>query len=359
MIETKIDGKETTIYLYGRVGTDFTDADFSIVMNAVKTDILNIRINSPGGDVFQGNAIYSTIKSFKGEVFTFIDGVAASMASVIALAGKRVYMAENAMYMIHNPSFSNLKGDSRELRKQADFLEKVKATMVKAYSGKTGILAETINEMLDFETWLTSQEALKLKFIDEIIEDVFQKSAKASKLTALTASSIELFNEYQLINNKQNEGTMDLNELISRLKLAKGADMTAVLDAVDKLMNENETLKAGEEKVKKAEAETVQAVLNNAVNHKKITVDMMPKFQALLEADFENTSSVLNMMPAAQKLSDLLDYSQQSNNVTTDINSKAKSQWNLDDYRRFAPLELQRNPKLYASLCDKAGIIKD
>ena len=106
-IEISPNRKETTIYLYGRIGgiiNAITDIDFINAVKSVNTNILNIRINSPGGDVFQGYAMYQALQSFNGVVNTYIDGVCASMATVIALAGVKVYMAKNALFMIHNLS---------------------------------------------------------------------------------------------------------------------------------------------------------------------------------------------------------------------------------------------------------------
>lgn len=151
---------ETTIYLYDRIGGIGTTAsEFSQTVRQVKTNILNVRINSPGGDVFEGHVMYQSLQSFNGLVYTYIDGVCASMATILALAGTKVYMAKNALFMIHNPHLQSY-GDARKLKKDADLLDKVKQTLMSVYSERTGLTTDELSTMLDNETWLNAQEAL-------------------------------------------------------------------------------------------------------------------------------------------------------------------------------------------------------
>jgi len=131
---------------------------------------LNIYINSNGGDVFAGQAIYSMIKRHKAKVTVHIDGLAASIASVIAMAGDVVHMPANAMLMIHNPwTFSF--GDSVELRKIADTLDKIRESTIAVYQEKSGLTEKKIIAMMDAETWLTAKDSKDLGFADEIDEE--------------------------------------------------------------------------------------------------------------------------------------------------------------------------------------------
>ena len=112
---------------------------------------ITLRINSPGGSVFDGMAIYNQIKSHPAQVTVHVDGLAASMASVIAMAGDIIVMPENAMMMIHNP-WTVAIGDAEELRSNAEMLEKIKSAMISAYSSRTGLTSGEISEIMDAET---------------------------------------------------------------------------------------------------------------------------------------------------------------------------------------------------------------
>ncbi|MGK0575513.1 head maturation protease, ClpP-related [Macrococcus capreoli] len=137
----------------------------------VSTIYLNI--NSPGGDVFEGQAIYSMLKRHKAHIVARIDGCAASIASVIAMAGDKIIMPNNAMMMIHDP-WTFAIGNSREMRKVADDLDKINESIVNTYLNKTdGKTTETnIRTMMQEETWLSAEDALKYGFADEITEEV-------------------------------------------------------------------------------------------------------------------------------------------------------------------------------------------
>lgn len=132
---------------------------------------LDIHINSPGGDVFEGAAIYNILKQHKATKTVFIDGLAASMASVVAMAGDRIVMPENAMMMIHNPS-TFAAGDSKDMRKTAEMLDKIRDTLVSAYAAKSGLAESEIVSIMDAETWLNAAEAIELGFADETTEAV-------------------------------------------------------------------------------------------------------------------------------------------------------------------------------------------
>lgn len=160
------------IWLYDEIGKDWfgegvTAKDFIAELTAIKSPKIDLHINSPGGQVFEGAAIYNAIKRHPAAVTTHIDGIAASIASVIALAGSTVRMASNAMFMMHNPSGMTI-GTSEDMRKTADVLDKVRETMVGAYAEKSGQSADAIIALLNDETWLGAEEAKAAGFVDEV-----------------------------------------------------------------------------------------------------------------------------------------------------------------------------------------------
>lgn len=143
---------------------------------------INLHIHSPGGDVFDGIAIYNLLKNHPANVTIYIDGLAASMASVIAMAGNEVIMPENAMMMIHKP-WGIQGGDAEDMRKYADLLDKVENTLIPAYASKTGKTPEELAEMLSAETWLNGKECVEQGFADKLAEPlVAMASIKSRKL---------------------------------------------------------------------------------------------------------------------------------------------------------------------------------
>ncbi|GAB1062037.1 ClpP-like prohead protease/major capsid protein fusion protein [Shewanella algae] len=127
------------------------------------------RIHSPGGDVFEGMAIYNILKNYPAHKVAHIDGLAASMASVIAMAFDEVVMPENAMMMVHKP-WGGTMGDADDMRKYADLLDKVEGNLVGAYRDKTGMTDEQLHALLAEETWLTGREAVEKGFADTLTE---------------------------------------------------------------------------------------------------------------------------------------------------------------------------------------------
>lgn len=162
----------TDILIYGIVGDEWDGLDAKTLFGLIAggDDDLVIRINSPGGYVMEGLAIFNALAGAKAagrKVTCYIDGLAASMASVIAMAGDEIIMADNALMMIHNP-WDVAMGDARELRAAADKLDVIRDQLVRIYSGQTGLSADDLVPMLDAETWFTSEQALEQKFVTSV-----------------------------------------------------------------------------------------------------------------------------------------------------------------------------------------------
>nr|DAM33029.1 MAG TPA: major capsid protein [Bacteriophage sp.] len=166
---------------------------------------INLHIHSPGGDVFDGIAIYNLLKSHPANVTVYIDGLAASMASVIAMAGNEIIMPENAMMMIHKP-WGIQGGDAEDMRKYADLLDKVENTLIPAYANKTGKTPEELAEMLSAETWLNGKECVEQGFADKLAEPlVAMASIKSRKLEDFEKMPNEIKN--MLFKPQGNAGT--------------------------------------------------------------------------------------------------------------------------------------------------------
>lgn len=168
--------EESEIILYDVIGWPFNDAgEFVRALAGIDSKKITVRINSPGGDVWDAMAIYNALQSHKGKVVTRIESLAASAASFIALAGKEVQAYSNSMMMIHEP-WVLAAGNQYDLREAADVLEKINGNMVDIYAGNSSIGKREIRDMLRETRYFTAKEAKEKGFVDTIIDG---KAAKA------------------------------------------------------------------------------------------------------------------------------------------------------------------------------------
>ena len=165
----QVDETKGELFLYDEIGYWGINAeDVTLAIKELDpSQRLTVCINSPGGEVFDGIAIYNLLKG-RGNVDVRIDGFAASIASVIAMAGEKVAMAENAMMMIHNP-FTIVYGDAEDMRSEAVVLDKIKDQVIATYRKRSDLSAEEISDLMDKETWFTSEEAKASGFVDEVL----------------------------------------------------------------------------------------------------------------------------------------------------------------------------------------------
>jgi ATP-dependent protease ClpP protease subunit len=189
---------EAELLLYGEIASDqpwweggdlVTPRQFYEDLKALgaKSNI-TVRINSAGGDVFAAQAIYTQLKTSAAKVTVIVDGLAASAASIVAMAGDTVKIPANAMMMIHNPAIG-LVGyyTAEEMERFAEQLDAVKESIVNAYMAKTGLDRKALSKMMDEETWMTGEEAVEKGFADEVL---FQNVQMAMKGSLLVVNSI-------------------------------------------------------------------------------------------------------------------------------------------------------------------------
>ena len=200
-IENKADNS-VEISIYDEIGDYGTSAkNFIEEVKAVGNADITLRINSVGGSVFDGLAIYNTLRSHNGYVNIKIEGLAASISTVIAMAGDSIEMSENGFFMIHNP-FGKSAGEAGDMRKTADLLDKIKNEIIEIYSKKSNLSAEQLSNMMDKETWLSSQEAVEFGFVDNITEAM--KVAASFDLSKFTnVNEKEVNDKLGLINNQK------------------------------------------------------------------------------------------------------------------------------------------------------------
>lgn len=171
----KTAGKRGEIYIYEAIGEGWfggiTAKGFSDMMKELgKVSALDIYINSPGGSVFDGIAIHNQIKRFDGEKIVHVDGIAASIASVIAMAGDEIRIADNGMFMIHDP-WGMAIGTADEMRKTADSLDKVRDVILDTYVAKTGGDRDEISKWMSKETWMDADESIERGFATKKVDE--------------------------------------------------------------------------------------------------------------------------------------------------------------------------------------------
>lgn len=170
---TDNDDGSRTLFLCGAIADeswfddDVTPKAFRQELNAGKGDVV-IWINSPGGDCVAAAQIYNMLMDYPGNVTVKIDGIAASAASVIAMAGNKVLMSPTALMMIHNPLTVAI-GDTAEMQKAIDMLSEVKESIINAYEIKTGLSRAKLSHLMDAETWMNAKKALELGFADDLL----------------------------------------------------------------------------------------------------------------------------------------------------------------------------------------------
>lgn len=214
-----------TLYLDGAIaeetwwGDEVTPKQFKVELLAGEGDIC-VWINSPGGDVVAAAQIYNMLMDYKGSVTVKIDGIAASAASVIAMAGTTVLMSPVANMMIHNPLTIAI-GDTDEMQKAIAMLDEVKESILNAYEIKTGLSRAKLSHMMSAETWLNANKAVELGFADEIMfkDKRVQSGAQSSLTFSRTAVTNSLISKLTP-KPKAKPGT-PIENLDTRLNLLK------------------------------------------------------------------------------------------------------------------------------------------
>jgi ATP-dependent Clp protease protease subunit len=212
------------VFIYDDIGDSFfddgiTSKSFAEDLRALgNVSLLNVFINSPGGSVFHGISIHNQLARHRARKVVNIDGIAASIASVIAMAGDEITIAENGMMMIHEP-FAMAAGTAADMRKMADSLDKVGETILSTYVNRTGTAEGQIAAMMAEETWLNAEEAVDLGFADSIGAEVQIAAMDLSKFKNVPDPLTEA------VGNAKEQGISPLS------LLAETEDGTVVLKA--------------------------------------------------------------------------------------------------------------------------------
>lgn len=203
-------------------GDEVTPQLFKNDLQAGTGDI-TLWINSPGGDVFAAAQIYNLLMDYKGDVHVVIDGLAASSASVIAMAGTTVSMSPVAMMMIHNP-WTVAQGEAKDMAKVIEMLGEIKESIINAYELKTGLSRAKLSHLMDSESWFNAKKAVELGFADKVLFDNHQEQELESKSYAFSRTAVHhdlLVKMQAKLETQQPKKTIPLNQLEKRLNLLK------------------------------------------------------------------------------------------------------------------------------------------
>jgi len=268
------------VYLYDEVGSYGVSAkDFVNDIKLLKGKDIYLHINCVGGEVFDGMAIYNTLKKYKGRVIAYVEGIAASMGSIIPLAADEIIMSENSLYMIHN-AWGGAMGEAKDMRKTATLLDKLSSEIANIYSKKTNLPLSQIEEMMDEETWFNSEEALQYGFIDRI-SDAVMVAAKYDITKFKNKTQKEIVN--QLNNNKKSKTMTEelkswfgakVEEIVAAVK--GGVDKTEVSE-VNVILADNEEIsnKFSELESKGTELNALLSGKDEEITELKNTVDSL------------------------------------------------------------------------------------
>jgi len=295
-----------TILLYGDVGP-WGDIDSQRVVTELlalegEYNSIDVRINSTGGDVFTGIAIFNALRQSKANIKIYVDGIAASIAGVIALCGKPLYMSQYARLMLHKVS-GGAYGSAKELRETADLIENLEGSLAEMVAQRVKLTKEEVHSRYfadGKDHWLTAKEALALGMIDGIHDLPEETDLDESSSTD---------DIYQVFNNRlekteaQEPTTMALLDEIKRIPSfanATEADIvTRLQNQALKLEEKDKAITNLQERVAELEAKELEALLNTAVADGRITQEQKPTYLNLLKSDRANAEALLASLPKA------------------------------------------------------------
>lgn len=257
----KNDDKNAELMLYGDIAESFWGDTISAkevteYLADLDVENINVYINSNGGVVDTAIAINNALRRHKAKVTVNIDGIAASAATLITCAGDTVKMPKNALFMIHNP-LTIAMGDSEEMRKQADVLEKYKNSIMETYLQKVNIDKEKLSELMDNESWLSAEEALKYGFIDEIIENADIQVVENKVISNNMVFNMAEFKNFNVDKNIKNNGK-------GSEKMTREEIKNQYPDIYAEIVNEGKEIGIKEERTR------IQEIENLGYNHEVV-----------------------------------------------------------------------------------------
>lgn len=311
------------ILLYGTIGKEITADAFVKELKALSqlNETIFIRINSGGGSIFEGMAIYNAIKTCKSETIGYIDGLCASMATVIAISCNKLYMSKNAMFMTHKAK-ANAEGNANDMRNTAQLMDSLEEAMSVIYSSKTGLTPDKAKDkyMNSSDRWITADVALT----ENLIDGIYDSEKVTTAPTSLT-NEFEVINFYNAALNydpSNNYDMLKLNlsaEMLGKIGLSSNPETAATIETVitnqvnkidsltTQLANANTAKVEAEKKLNDylaaESSKEVDQILNQALNtDKKITAEMRTQLAADYAGRPADLKKLIESMPKFQPL---------------------------------------------------------
>lgn len=319
-----------------------------------------IHIHSPGGSVFDGNLIYNELRKFKGELTFVIDGIAASMATVIISAADKIKMAENAWLMFHAP-WGDMRGNAKELRQHLVVLEKTEQQLTKIYAKKMGKTIEEAESLMDGDNWMSSDMALDEGFIDEIVDPIIDDADIEAYTNFKIAACLENFEDDETLKSKyfaQPNPTQKSKSKNQNKSMKLNAKSLEVLGLKDEPSDEQvnaaiETINARntelENRLKEINSERVDTLISGAVSSGKILAKDKDHYKQLAETDFELAQGTIERLPAKGSINDQLNKKSPSADGREDWTF---AKWRKEDTPGLLAIK-KDDPERYAEIIKK------
>lgn len=353
-------GGDATILLYGDIGDGYKVESGRIVSELLALQAqynkIDVRINSRGGDVFSGMAIYNTLRQSKSDITIYIDGVAASIAAIIALCGKPLYMSPYAKLMLHSVS-GGTWGNASVLRQTADQMEQLQTDLSNMIAGRCGMKAKDVQAKYfdEKDHWIDAKEAVGMKLCDGIYD-----METTEKLPTTTDEIYNFFNN-RLVTEPQNQNEMGLMDEIKAIPSFNDKEDACAIVAhikalenkatkVDALQKVNEAYKTQIENLQKKE---VEAFLNKAVADGKITKEQLPAMEKFMNSDRTAAEEFINNMKPAPSARRAVDFINSNSTASEGFSSKSWDQ--LDKENLLAELKAKDKTLFCAKFKEKFG----
>ncbi len=355
------DGTTATLLLYGDVGDGYKVESGRVVAELIalqsQYEQINVRINSRGGDVFSGMAIYNALRQSKAKITIYVDGVAASIAAIIALCGKPLYMSPYAKLMLHSVS-GGTYGNASALRQTADQMEQLQKDLSNMIAGRCGMKAkDVLSKYFDEKDhWIDAKEAIAMKLADGIYDmettedrpktedEIYQYFNNRLSMEPQNQKQMDLLDEIKAIPSFSNEA--DANAVVAHIKALE--NKAAKVDALQKA---NDAYKAQIDSLQKKE---ITAFLDKAVAEGKITKEQVPTMEKLMASDRQATEELINGMKphkASPRIVDMIDNTGKSAN-----RFEGKSWAELDKENLLAELKAQNADLFRAKFKEEFGV---
>lgn len=361
-------GGRASLMLYGQIGAQKDGVDPERVaaeLMYLEQDFpqIDVHINSQGGEVFAGIAIYNALRASSADIKIFVDGIAASIAGIIALCGKPMYMSRFSRLMLHQVSGS-CSGGVEDMRKCADLIAGLEVSLAQMIGEKCGQGADAIRaEYFDgTDHWMTADEAIARRLCDGIFDIQGADALGASP----TAEAIYAFANKLHFNQPSNTSRMDFINELKKVSTFENLNEEQSLAQIKTLANDAAKVPALEAQVTTlkqqldaANERETEAYLNQAVAAGKIASDQVETYKALLKADADNTRKIIDAMPVKNKPVTVKDLLNEAAGAAGAAGAKdlAEMSWDEIDKAERLPELKDKYPDLYkAKFQEKFGV---